>query len=78
MFRECPVSGNVLHLSRVSFPIVPVNVIRSFFPISFRRSSGNVVGGHNLYPIFVFLPGPISVNVVNVTCRDTIYVLCPK
>lgn len=77
VFRKCNIPGYILHVSRIPFPIVPVNVIRSFFPICFRRSSGNVVDGPYLYPILVLLPNTIPINVVNVTRFTSIYVLRP-
>ena len=66
VFHGYGISQGIFCLYKISFPIIPVGIMKSFFPGYFHRSSKGIINKRGLRPVFIFLSDPVSIGIVGI------------
>ena len=77
IFHGYPISKGILRLDEISFPVIPIGIVDSFFPVDFHHSSKGIINKRGLCPVFIFLSNPVSIGIVGIAYHSAVCILDP-
>ena len=77
VFHGYGIAQGIFCLYEISFPIIPVGIMESFFSVYFHHSSKGIINKRGLRPVFIFFPGPVPVSIVGIAYHCPVCIFDP-